>query len=115
MSSEDFSEDGQVVAALGPHLDRHALVVACYQTVQEAASLLGNALFAFVDGASALYDFSAVPTKADLSDHALEQLRHIVLQRRRSLNELAVKHYRTCSALWEKKTHTHKECIFYQH
>lgn len=93
------SEDGQVVAALGPHFDRHALVVACYQSVQEAPGLLGKALFAFVDGASALDGLAAVSAEADLSDHALEQLGHIVLQRRRRLDELTVKYNRTCSAL----------------
>lgn len=98
------SEDGQVVAALRPRFDRHALVVACYQSVQEAPSLLGKALFAFVDGASALGGLAAVPTEADLSDHAFEKLSHIVLQRRRCLNEFTVKHHCTRSALWEKNT-----------
>lgn len=96
------SEDGQVVAALGPRFDCHALVVARHQSVQEAPCLLGNALFAFVDGTPALDGLAAIPTEADLSDHALEQLGHVVLQRRRRLNELAVKHHRTRSALWEK-------------
>lgn len=74
------SEDGQVVAALGPHFDSHALVVACYQAVQEAASLLGKALFAFVDRVSALDGLAAALTEADLSDHTLKQLGHVVLQ-----------------------------------
>lgn len=102
------SEDGQVVAALRPRFDRHALVVACYQSVQEAPSLLGKALFAFVDGASALGGLAAVPTEADLSDHAFEKLSHIVLQRRRCLNEFTVKHHCTRPALWEK-TPTERE------
>lgn len=105
------SEDSQVVAALGPHFDCHALVVACYQPVQQAPSLLGKALFAFVDWASALDGLAAVPTEADLSDHAFEQLGHIVLQRCRRLNELTVKHHSTGSALCEKKTY--KKWIHY--
>lgn len=87
------------MAALGPHFDGHSLVVACHQSIQEAPGLLGEALFAFVNGASALDSLTAVPTEADLSDHALEQLGHIVLQRRRGLDELTVKHHRTRSAL----------------
>lgn len=90
------------MAALGPRFDCHALVVARYQSVQEAACLLGNALFAFVDGASALDGLAAIPTEADLSDHTLEQLGHVVLQRRRCLNELTIKYHCTRSALWEK-------------
>ena len=86
------------MAALGAHFDRHALVVACHQSVQEAASLLGNALFALVEGSLALNGVAAAPTEADLSDHALKQLGHVVLQRRRRLDELTVKHHRTCSA-----------------
>lgn len=96
------SEDGQVVAALGSHFDRHALVIARHQSVQESPSLLGNALFAFVDGASALDGLAAILTETDLSDHTLKQLGHIVLQRRRRLYELTVKYHSTCSALWEK-------------
>ncbi len=107
------SEDCQVVAALGPHFDRHALIVACYQSVQEAPSLLGKALFTFVDGASVLDGLAAVPTEADLSDHALEQLRHVVLQRCRRLNELTVKHHRTRSALWGKKDTYGKRINYY--
>lgn len=76
------SENGQVVAALGPHFHRHALVVARHQSVQEAPGLAGEALLAFVDGASALNGLAAVPTKADLPDHTLEQLGHVVLKRR---------------------------------
>lgn len=105
------SEDGQVVAALRPRFDRHALVVACYQSVQEAPSLLGKALFAFVDGAPAFGGLAAVPTEADLSDHALEKLGHIVLQRRRRLNELTVKHHCTRSALWEKNKKKNRKRI----
>lgn len=100
------SEDGQVVAALGPHSDRHALVVASHQPVQEAPGLLGNALFALVDGTSTLDGLAPVVTEADLADHALKQLGHVVLQRRRRLDELAVKHHSASSALWGNK-HTH--------
>lgn len=98
------SEDGQVMAALGPCFNCHPLVFARHQSVQEAPCLLGNALFAFVDGTSALDSLAAISTEADLSDHALEQLGHVVLQRRRRLNELAVEHHGTRSALWGKKT-----------
>lgn len=98
------SEDGQVVAALGPRSGRHALVVACYQSVQEAPCLLGNALLAFVDGAVALDGPAPVLAEADLADHALEQLSDVVLQRRGRLNELAVEHHGARSALWEKQT-----------
>ncbi len=87
------------MAALGPHFDGHALVVACYQSVQKASGLLGKAFFAFVDGASALDRLADIPTEADLSNHALEKLSHVVLQRCRSLNELTVKHHCTRSAL----------------
>lgn len=76
------SEDGQVMAALGPHFDCHALVVASHQSVKEAPSLLGKALFASVNGVSTLYGLAAIPTEADLSNHPLEELCHIVLQRR---------------------------------
>lgn len=77
-----YSEDGQVVTALGPHLHRHALVVPGHQSIQEAPSLLGETLFALVDGVSALGDLVAIPTEADLSHHALKELGHVVLQRR---------------------------------
>lgn len=97
------SEDGQVMAALGAHFHCHALVVAGHQSVQEAPGLLGQALFAFVDGASALGCFGAVTSEADLSDHTFEEFSHVVLQGCRRLYELAVKHHSTCSALWEKK------------
>jgi len=97
------SEDGQVVAALGAHFDRHALVVARHQSVQEAPGLLGEALFALVGGASAPDGLGVVSPEADLADHALEQLGHVVLQRRRRLDELAVEHHRARSALWVKK------------
>lgn len=97
------SEDGQVVTAFGARFDRHALVVACYQSVQEAPGLVGEALFAFVGGELALDGFAAALTEADLSDDALEQLGHVVLQRRRCLDELTVEHHCTRSALWEKK------------
>lgn len=100
------SEDGQVVAALGPHSDRHALVVASHQPVQEAPGLLGNALFALVDGTSTLDGLAPVVTEADLADHALKQLGHVVLQRCRRLDELAVKHHSASSALWGMK-HPH--------
>lgn len=94
------------MATLGPNSDRHALIVASDQPVQEAPGLLGNALFALVDGASALDGLTAVVAEADLADHALKQLGHVVLQRRRRLNELAVKHHGASSALWaEKSTH----------
>lgn len=103
VSKDTSSEDGQVMAALGPCFNRHPLVFARHQSVQEAPCLLGNALFAFVDGTSALDSLAAVSTEADLSDHALEQLSHVVLQRRRRLNELAVEHHGARSAFWEKK------------
>lgn len=70
------------MAALGPHFDCHALVVACHESVKKAPSLLGKALFASVNGVSALYGLAAILTEADLSNHSLEQLGHIVLQRR---------------------------------
>lgn len=96
------------MAALGPNSDRHALVVASHQSVQEAPGFLGNALFALVDGASALDGLTPVVTEADLADHALKQLGHVVLQWRRRLNELTVKHHSASSALWGwESTHTH--------
>ena len=70
------------MAALGSHFDSHALVVACHQSVQKASSPLGEALFAFVDGTSALDGLAAALTEADLSDHALKQLGDVVLQGR---------------------------------
>lgn len=91
------------MAALRPHFDRHALVVPRHQPVQESPGLLGEALFAFVDGATPLDALAAVPTETDLPDDALKQLGHVVLQRRRRLDELAVKHHRTRSALWERR------------
>ncbi|KAG7226814.1 hypothetical protein INR49_014163 [Caranx melampygus] len=96
------SEDGKVMAALGPNLDCHALVVACHQSVQESPSLLGKALFSFVDGASALDGLTAIPTETNLSDHTLKELGHVVLQRCRCLYELTVKYHCARSALWEK-------------
>lgn len=99
------------MAALGPHFDCHALVVTCYQSVQEAPSLLGKALFALVDGASAFCGLTAVPAEADLSDHALKQLSHVVLQRCRRLDEFTVKHNCAGSALWQKQTHVQAEQI----
>lgn len=94
------------MAALGPCFDCHALVIACYKSVQEAPGFLGNALFAFVDGAPALDGLTAVPPEAYLSDDSLKQFGHVVLQRRRCLNELTVKHHCTRSALWVKQTHS---------
>lgn len=66
------SQNGQVVAALGPHFHCHALVVTCHQSVQEAPGLTSEALFPFINGAPALNGLGAVSTKADLSDHALK-------------------------------------------
>jgi len=70
------------VTALGPHFDRHALIITRHQSAQEAPSLLGKTLFALVDGVFALGDLAAIPAEADLSYHALKQLGHVVLQRR---------------------------------
>lgn len=103
VSVSTFSEDSQVVAALGSHFHRHALVITCDQAVQEAPGLLGKALFPFVDGALLLARVCSITTKADLSNHAFKEFGHIMLQRRRGLYELAVKHHCTRSALWEKK------------
>lgn len=74
------SEDGKVMATLGPNLDRHALVVARHQSVQESPGLLGKALFSFVDGASALDGLTAISTETNLSDHTLKEFSHVVLQ-----------------------------------
>lgn len=76
------SKHSEVVAALGTSFQRHALVVARDQAVQEAPRLLGDTLSGFGRGVLEAEGRAAVPTEADLSDDALEELGHVELQRR---------------------------------
>lgn len=91
-------EHREVMAGFGLELEGHVLVVFGYDLAPEAPGFPGDALPPFLVGQSPLVLLLAVPTKADLPHNALEQLLHIVLHRRRGLNELAVKHHRTRSA-----------------
>lgn len=82
----------------------HLLVVSGHQPVQEAADLLGETLLALVEGHAPLVGLFAVPPQADLPHHPLKELRHVVLEGGRRLDELAVEDDGTSSALCTEKS-----------
>lgn len=87
------SENGQVVAGLGLLPESHFLVLACYHAAQEAFGLLADALPAPAVSHAPRVVLLAVFPQADLSDDALEQILHVVVEGCGRLDELAVKHH----------------------
>lgn len=85
------------MAGFGLELEGHILVVFGHDLAPEAPGFPRDALSPFLVGEPPLILLFAVPPKADLPHDALEQFPHIVLDSRRGLNELAVKHHSTRS------------------
>lgn len=91
------SEHGQVVAGLGAGLECPAPGAAGRQAGQEAASALAEACPS--SGRRGLQGRAVPAAQAQLAHHALEELGHVVLQRGRRLDELAVEHHSAGAAL----------------
>lgn len=85
------------MAGFGLELEGHILVVFGHDLAPEAPGFPGDALPPFLVGQPPLILFLAVPSEADLPHDALKQLLHVVLDSRRRLDELAVKHHSTRS------------------
>lgn len=88
------------MARFGLELEGHILVVLGHDLAPEAPGFPGDALPPFLVGQPPLVLLLAVPPQADLPHDALKQLLHVVLDSRRGLDELAVKHHGTRSPLW---------------
>jgi len=93
------SEHGEVVAGLGLLPEGHLLVLARHDAAQEAAGLLADALAPLAVGHAAGVLLLGVTPQADLPHDALEQVQHVVVQRRRRLDELAVEDHGAGAAL----------------
>lgn len=81
----------------GLEFEGHVLVILGHDLAPEAPGFPGDALPPLLVGQPPLILLLAVSPKADLPHNALKQLLHVVLDSRRSFNELAVKHHSTCS------------------
>lgn len=93
------SEDCEVVAGLGLLPEGHLLVLARHHATQKPLGLLADALPAPAVGHAPRVLLLAVPPQADLPDDALEEVLHVVVERRRRLDELAVEHHGAGAAL----------------
>lgn len=97
LGGQAASEHSQVVTGLGAGLECPAAGAGGCQACQEATSTLAKASPPSGDGL--LPNCAVRAAQAQLTHHALEELGHVVLQRGRRLDELAVEHHSAGAAL----------------
>lgn len=88
------------MAGFGLELEGHVLIVFGHDLAPEAPGFPGDALPPLLVGQPPLVLLLAVPPEADLPHDAFKQLLDVVLDGRRGLDELAVKHHSTRSPFW---------------
>ena len=89
------------MAGLGFQPERHSGIVLRYHLVEETPGLHGKAFAAraTVCVSAAFVVFFGFPAQTQLAHDAMESLPHVVLHGSRGLNELAVEHSGTSTAL----------------
>lgn len=92
-------KDREIMARLGLEFEGHVLVLLGYDLAPEPPGFFRNAFSPLLIGQPFLVLLFAVPPEPHLTDNPFKQLLHIVLHGGRGLNELAVKHNGTGSAL----------------
>lgn len=92
-------KDREIMARLGLEFESHVLVLLGYDLAPESPGFFRDALSPLLIGQPFLVLLLAVPPEPHLTDNPFKQLLHIVLHGGRGLNELAVKHDSTGSAL----------------
>lgn len=98
---EGRSQHREVVAGLGALTDADSAVATGDEAMEEASRPLCHRWRP--------RDGSRATVKPDLSDHALKQLQHIMVQRRRRLNVFTVEYHGTRQPLCRTREELHQQ------